>query len=30
MFEAEVIKLQDARITLDSQIMALGSANINM
>ena len=30
MFEAEVSKLQGARITLDSQIMALESASINM
>lgn len=30
MFEAEVQKLQGARITLDSQIMALESAAINM
>lgn len=30
MFEEEVRKLQGARITLDSQIMALESAAINM
>ena len=30
MFEAEVMKLQGARITLDSQIMALESASINI
>lgn len=30
MFEAEAAKLQGARITLDSQIMALESASINM
>jgi len=30
MFEAEVLKLQGARITLDSQIMALESASINI
>jgi hypothetical protein len=30
MFEAEVAKLQGARITLDSQIIALESASINM
>lgn len=30
MFDAEVAKLQGARITLDAQIMALESSAINM
>ncbi len=30
MYEAEVLKLQGARITMDSQIMALESASVNI
>ncbi len=30
MYEAEIVKLQGARITLDSQIMALESASVNI
>jgi charged multivesicular body protein 4 len=30
MFEAEILKLQGARITLDSQINALESAAVNI
>ena len=30
MYESEISKLQGARITLDSQIMALESASVNI